>query len=79
MKDGKPMHILIDQYSLVRSDIEIMIGEPINYNDWEKTKRNPKGDNLIPQQKKIMGKGNKGPVKPNVNVANFFDDEEEQN
>lgn len=75
MKDGKPLHVLIDQYSIVKSDIEIMIGEPINYADWEKNKKNPKGDNLIPQKKTIgNGKPNKGAFKPGVNMAGLFDD-----
>lgn len=70
------MHVLIDQYSIVRADINFMIGDPINYAEWEKTKRNPKGDNIIPQLKKTTGntKMNKGPVKPNVNMDSLFDD-----
>lgn len=75
MKDGKPMHVLLDQYIIIRDDIDFMIGDPINYADWEKTKRNPKGDNMIPQQKKNGNpKMNKGPVKPAVNMAHLFDD-----
>ena len=77
MKDGKPMHVLIDQYSIIRADVETMIGQPINYADWEKTKRNPKGDNMIPQIKKAGNvKTTKGPGKPSVNMAHLFDDEE---
>lgn len=75
MKDGKPTHTLIDQYSIIRADIDTMIGDPINYSDWERTKRNPKGDNMIPQLKKMVNaKMNKGPVKPGLNMAQFFDE-----
>ncbi len=48
IKDGKPLHILIDQYSVVRTDVEKIIGNPINHADWEKTRFNAKGDNVIP-------------------------------
>lgn len=34
MKDGKPMHVLLDQYTIIRADIDSMIGDPINYADW---------------------------------------------
>jgi hypothetical protein len=77
MKDGKPLHVLIDQYSLVRNDIADMIGEPINYADWEKTRINGKGDNVIPQKKGASGKNIKAPGKQGVNMGALFDDEEE--
>ncbi len=51
VKDGKPIHVLIDSYSMVRDDITSIIGNPLNYPDWEKTRSNPKGDNTIPPRK----------------------------
>jgi hypothetical protein len=46
-KDGKPI-VLIESFTLIRDDITKMIGNPINYSDWEATKKNPNGDNTLP-------------------------------
>jgi len=50
-KDGKPVHVLIDVYTLVRDDINNIIGDPIDYLFYDKNKSNPKGDNMIPPKK----------------------------
>lgn len=49
-KDGKPI-VLIENFTLIRDDITKMIGNPINYSDWESTKKNPNGDNTLPPRK----------------------------
>ncbi len=49
-KDGKPI-VLIENFTLIRDDITKMIGNPINYSDWELTKKNPNGDNALPPRK----------------------------
>jgi hypothetical protein len=43
--------VLIEKFTLIRDDITTQIGHPINYSDWEKTKKNPDGDNTLPPRK----------------------------
>ena len=53
-KDGKINHVVAEAFKIMRSDVEVIIGEPINHTDFIKNKSNPKGSNVIPE--KIKGK-----------------------
>ena len=61
-KDGKHM-VLIENFTLIRDDINAMIGNPINYSEWEQTKKNPNGDNTLPPRKPKNTKPPQQPIK----------------
>lgn len=61
--------VLIENFTLIRDDIPAQIGNPINYSDWEQTKKNPNGDNTLPPRKPKNMKPPQQPIKqpPNFN------------
>jgi len=66
--------VLIEKFSILRNDITTLIGQPIDYLQFQKTKSNPKGDNTIPVTKIVKGNNNKPIKKSNIDMKGLFED-----
>ena len=70
-KDGKPVHVLIQKFTVIRNDLNAIIGSPIDYLQYDKAKPNIKGDNTIPHRK--------GNNKSGIDMTSIFDDDNDNN
>ncbi len=58
IKNGQVAHVILNQFTLIRNDIENVVGQPINHQEMKQMKNNPKGDNLLPARKQLGKKNN---------------------